>query len=1288
MTSRPGPRISLLAAAALALLLWANACSDGGTEPQPADPPRPTAVAVTPTTTQLAALGETIRLRAEVRDQNGNVMTGTALTWSSSDATVAAVDGAGLVTAAGNGTATITVAAGSASGTAAVSVAQTVSAVAVSPEADTLVAFGDTVRLVAEATDANGHSVAGVAFEWSSSDTLVAVVDGAGLVTAVDVGKAEVMATAAEITGRAGFTVVAPEPAIVAVTPDTVALTALDQTVQLAAEAHDQVGRVMEGVHVSWSSADTTIAAVDSAGVVTAIGSGETTVAATTGEVSGTALMAVMQSAGSVVVSPSADTVAPGDTLRLVAEAFDANGHRVEGAEFTWSSDNVAVARVVEESGLVTGTAEGTATITATAGSASGTSEITVENPDRAALVALYHATDGPNWIDNENWLTDAPLGAWYGVRTDGTDRVVSLDLSGRWDADAREWVEHGLSGPIPGELGRLINLTRLSLHSNELGGPIPGELGRLANLKTLHLARNELTGPIPPEMGRLANLARLRLDSNELTGPIPPSLGALANLTELNLFWNELTGPIPPELGGLANLTGLSLGSNGLTGPIPPEMGRLANLTWVDLGSNGLTGSIPPELGGLANLWRLDLDANELTGPIPAELGRLANLARLRLDSNELTGPIPPSLGALANLTELNLFWNELTGPIPPELGGLANLTGLSLGSNGLTGPIPPEMGRLANLTWVDLGSNGLTGSIPPELGGLANLWRLDLDANELTGPIPAELGRLANLENLNLSSNELSGPLPQSLLRLDRLRLFYVWGNEGVCVPGTSAFFAWLRGIEYSEDDTAAIFCNADDVDALRQLYETAGGMDWPESAGWLGDGAVEEWHGVTTDSLGHVTQIDLQGNGLRGSLTGKLASLGELTDLVIENNPELSGRLPVSIASLPLQVLRYARTALCEPIQADFRLWLKSIETHAGTGVDCPPLSRLSVEPLRLVSQAGKPGAARITVEALDERGSPVAGAKYRWSTDRHSGWVYPSQGFTDELGRFKTTWVAGWPGEGILSLIVEDESSQVTEELATLSTTPNNHPNGAAWIHIDNRDNPSAGYSIDMTPLTEPTGTYYAAIVWDGGYTGLHPGRSRHVRSLRFSVWDAPGHGSAELIDKASEVQCRPFGGEGTGVTCEMQYPWTVESTYRFEVTEEEMGGGSAMTLHVTDLAAASRRFVATIRFARRAKMTNFGMFVEDFVQRAPHCLARQVRSAAIRRPRARIGGAWVALDEMMTGRLGRWLEDPWNPGTPGCANLAVREHASGLELVIGGQTASDPNASPYYTIPRN
>ena len=333
----------------------------------------------------------------------------------------------------------------------------------------------------------------------------------------------------------------------------------------------------------------------------------------------------------------------------------------------------------------------------------------------------------------------------------------------------------------------------------------------------------------------------------------------------------------------------------------------------------------------------------------------------------------------------------------------------------------------------------------------------------------------------------------------------------------------------------------------------------------------------------------------------------------------------------------------------------------------------------------TQAGTPGGDPIMATALDGGGSPVVNARYRWSTDRHSGRVYPPESTTDALGRFQSTWVAGWPGEGTLSVTVEDDVSRVTEELTTLSTTHNNPPAAHAYIWINSR-NPTAGYSIDMTPFTDPEGTFYAAIQWDGGYTGLQSGGMPFGRQLQFSVWNAPGYGDAELIDNASDVLCTPFGGEGTGINCELHYPWSVGSTYRFEVTEGELNGGSAITLHVTDLASGHRRFVGTLRFARRANFTSFGMFVEDFAVNAPHCLAREVRSAAIRRPRAWLNGAWVALPEMLQGSLSIRPDDPWNPGTPGCANVAARQHGAGLEVVIGGDTAGDPNGSRSFAIP--
>ena len=109
---------------------------------------------------------------------------------------------------------------------------------------------------------------------------------------------------------------------------------------------------------------------------------------------------------------------------------------------------------------------------------------------DRAALEALYDATDGANWKANDNWKTDEPLDQWHGVTTDSDGRVTSLVL-----------------------------------FANQLRGAIPSEIGNLTSLDTLVLAENELSGPIPSEVGNLTSLRSLWLNDNRLTGQVPAAL-------------------------------------------------------------------------------------------------------------------------------------------------------------------------------------------------------------------------------------------------------------------------------------------------------------------------------------------------------------------------------------------------------------------------------------------------------------------------------------------------------------------------------------------------------------------------------------------------------------------------------------------------------------------------------------------------------------------------------------------------------------------------------------------
>ena len=46
---------------------------------------------------------------------------------------------------------------------------------------------------------------------------------------------------------------------------------------------------------------------------------------------------------------------------------------------------------------------------------------------DREALATLYNATNGENWLRSNNWLSDAPLGEWWGVTTNDDGRVIGL---------------------------------------------------------------------------------------------------------------------------------------------------------------------------------------------------------------------------------------------------------------------------------------------------------------------------------------------------------------------------------------------------------------------------------------------------------------------------------------------------------------------------------------------------------------------------------------------------------------------------------------------------------------------------------------------------------------------------------------------------------------------------------------------------------------------------------------------------------------------------------------------
>ena len=496
---------------------------------------------------------------------------------------------------------------------------------------------------------------------------------------------------------------------------------------------------------------------------------------------------------------------------------------------------------------------------------------------DRSALAALYEAAGGADWKNNDNWLSESPIGEWYGVTTDAGGRVMGLRLEG-----------NGLSGAIPSELGRLVNLESLHLKGGHLGGGIPSELGLLSDLEHLVLDHNDLSGVIPAELGRLSNLGLLRLDHNQLIGEIPPELGNLSKLTVLGLNDNQLSGEIPQELGNLTNLTMLALSDNQLTGEMPAELGRFSYLKELWLRGNQLSGKIPAELGRLFNLTRLELGNNQLTGEIPAELGRLFNLTRLELGNNQLTGEIPPEFERLFNLSALSLSSNQLTGEIPPEFERLVSLSVLNLGGNLLTGAVPSWLGRL-NLLSLSLDGNQLTGDIPAELDRLSGLKFLYLNDNQLTGEIPAELASLSGLKYLSLSDNQLTGEIPPEFGSLSGLKYLSLRNNQ--LTGDIPAELGRLSGLEflYLNDNqlTGDIPAELDRLSGLEFLY--------------LNDNQLTGEIPAELGSLSGLKYLSLDNNQLTGEIPHELGMIPTLQYLELSDN-QLTGEIPPELGSLP--------------------------------------------------------------------------------------------------------------------------------------------------------------------------------------------------------------------------------------------------------------------------------------------------------------------------------------------------------------------------------------------------
>ncbi|MGC2637038.1 MAG: Ig-like domain-containing protein [Acidobacteriaceae bacterium] len=419
-TVNPSGMATAVAAGSTTITATQSGVSGSATLTVTASAPTLASIAVTPAAPSIAA-GATQQFTATGTYSDGTTGNITStVTWVSGNTSVATITTAGLATGVSSGSATITASLSGVRGNSMLTVSSTapsLTSIAVTPSAPSIAA-GATQQFTATGTYSDGTTGNITStVTWVSGNTKVATITAAGLATGVASGSASITASLNGVSGSATLTVTSSAPTLtsIAVTPATPSITA-GATQQFTATGTYSDGTTKNITNsVNWTSSNTSAATINGAGLATGVAAGSSTITASSGGVSGTAMLTVTaNSVTSIAVTPNPATFAAGSTQQFTATATYSNGTTQNvTSTATWTSSNTSAA-TIDSSGLATGVAAGTTTITATINTVSGTSSATVTAASTSGVnITTWHVDNNRSGLNSqETELTPTTVGS------------------------------------------------------------------------------------------------------------------------------------------------------------------------------------------------------------------------------------------------------------------------------------------------------------------------------------------------------------------------------------------------------------------------------------------------------------------------------------------------------------------------------------------------------------------------------------------------------------------------------------------------------------------------------------------------------------------------------------------------------------------------------------------------------------------------------------------------------------------------------------------------------------
>jgi uncharacterized protein YjdB len=327
---------------------------------------------------------QALQLKAIVPPAPGTIAP--AITWTSSDTSVAIVTQHGALFGLKSGKVTVTVSSRGYSAATAVTVRPGIRDVVF--EADSIaISLAQSVKIPFRVRDTDGNLVDlnKHRVEWVSTAPDIAPLTGDATVTGRSIGRADLLLRVDNKVGSTRVKVMSKPVASVFVTPSSLALDA-GQSTQLIATTYDVNGNAVTGRSISWSTSDAGVATVSVDGVVTTVASGSAEITANAEgrksvvPVTVTASSSKSVAVASVTVTLNASSLAAGQSTQANATLRDAGGATLTGRSIVWTSSEPAVA-TVDGAGRVTALKAGAATITATSEGKSGNAPVAISAP-------------------------------------------------------------------------------------------------------------------------------------------------------------------------------------------------------------------------------------------------------------------------------------------------------------------------------------------------------------------------------------------------------------------------------------------------------------------------------------------------------------------------------------------------------------------------------------------------------------------------------------------------------------------------------------------------------------------------------------------------------------------------------------------------------------------------------------------------------------------------------------------------------------------------------------------